>query len=66
MNSKQFLNPTLKIVLSAIGMAVLGYYLMQSFLAREEFNQLILARAIAFALFAYFFIKTLIEVTGKR
>ena len=58
----KFLNPMLKVVLCALGMAVMGYFIYESILSGSLDDRMTIVRALVFVGFMYLLLKSAAEL----
>jgi|UniRef100_A0A7C4AT51 hypothetical protein len=64
MAGKKFLNPFLKAILCVIGVAVMGYYLLEAVQQGEALERLNLVRWLVLMGFAYLLYQSVKDLTG--
>jgi hypothetical protein len=62
----KFLNPALKIILCALGMTIIGYYLYDSILAGATNDRMTIVRVLVFLGFTYLMIKSALELIEHK
>jgi hypothetical protein len=62
----RFLNPALKIILCALGMTIIGYYLYDSILAGATNDRMTIVRVLVFLGFTYLMIKSALELIEQK
>jgi hypothetical protein len=66
MAGKKFLNPVVKVGLCAVGMLIMGYFLVSSVSSGSFGDRTDIARLIVFVGFAYLFIRSIADVVAQR
>lgn len=65
MTGKRFLNPAAKIVLCALGMLIMGYFLVSSVLSESFGDKTDVARVIVFLGFTYLLIQSVKDLVVR-
>jgi hypothetical protein len=65
MAKKEFLNPAIRALICAIGMIVMGYFIMQDLNAPGPLDRVTYVRIAVFGAFAYFLIRTFTKDGGR-
>jgi hypothetical protein len=64
MLGKEFLNPTLKIILCLAGMVVMGYYLNDAIQTETFSDKLTIVRALVFLGFSFLLVRSVKDMIG--
>ncbi len=66
MAGKNFLNPTVKILLCVFGTALIGYYVYESFTAGAPMDSTFIIRIMVLIGFIYLLIQSVRDLSGKN
>lgn len=66
MAGKHFLNPILKIILCALGMLVIGYYLVRSIGNNSIYDSFTILRILVIVGFAYLLVQSIRQLLHQR
>jgi hypothetical protein len=66
MKGKSFLNPIVKIILCAIGMVTMGYFLYPVLLGNIPWDRLAVVRGLVFLGFTYLFVQSFKDLAGRE
>jgi hypothetical protein len=62
----KFLNPVLKVILCALGMVIIGYFLYESISTGTLNDRMTMLRALVFLGFTYLMIKSALELIDHK
>jgi len=65
MAGKKFLNPYAKVVICALGMACIAYFLYPSLISGDFTERQTIFRAMVFLGFAYLLVRSVLEIVRK-
>jgi hypothetical protein len=66
MVSNKFLNPILRLVICAVMLVILGYYLYPAALAGDITDRMTMIRGLVFLGFTYLFVQSVREILSHR
>jgi len=62
MAGKKFLNPFAKIILCAMGMLVMGYFLFPAIQSGDYYDRMTIVRGLVFLAFSFLLVRSIAEV----
>ncbi len=66
MKNKKFLNPKTRIIMCAIGMIIIGYFIYSDFASSKDMDATFYVRVFVFCAFGFFLVRSIFQYRGAR
>lgn len=66
MKNKKFLNPKARIIICAMGIMIIGYFIFEDFSSSKTMDGTFYVRVFVFCAFGFFLVRSIIQSMGAR